>query len=196
VLNGYSPLTSFVDHLSAEKKRRIGSRETPGQSFTAVDDAETLAQEGTSQSLPYYCILESKTEIDITPDAQKDDIRVEYHPKSGRASTTVSFGEFRREEADRNRAPAHDTPWQLFGSRVNFEFAELAQQSLMNQGQIDAMIKLFRRCIDLGINSPEAFTLSSAKELSNIWTLAAETITPASTAFIIPHPAYFAHLWF
>jgi len=141
------------------------SPETPGQSFNLDDGDEVLAQE----------------QIDVTPaqnDAQKDDIRIEYHPKSGRVSTTVPFGEFKREEADRNRAPADDTPWRLFGSRVNFEFAELTHQSLMNQGQIDALIKLIRRCIDLGIDSPEAFTLDGAKELSNIWTLAAETITP------------------
>ncbi|KAF9789425.1 hypothetical protein BJ322DRAFT_990294, partial [Thelephora terrestris] len=102
------------------------------------------------------------------------DIRVEYHPNSGRKHKTFTLEEFQRACSDvQHTHPADPEPWLPFNTREDFEFAEIAQQSRLSKGQINALIRLFRKCIDIG---KEAFTFSNFNDMQKTLTLASERL--------------------
>lgn len=89
---------------------------------------------------------------------------MEFHPNSGRATKTVPMTEYGQQEAESSRTPQNE-PWRPFRSRADFEFAEIALDTAMNQKQVDALIKLFYRCID----NKGSFTLGSHQDMKLMW---------------------------
>lgn len=101
---------------------------------------------------------------------QDSDIRVKYHPSSGRGSETFRFEEF-KQAAPVSVPPEDPEPWKPFKTRADFEFAAITQDAGMSKAQVNSLIKLFHRCIESGKNS---FTLSSHNEMCNTLTVASE----------------------
>ncbi|THH17156.1 hypothetical protein EUX98_g9183 [Antrodiella citrinella] len=102
-----------------------------------------------------------------------DDIRTEYHPGSGIPTKTQRFEAFRRSEQQRNTS-LDGQPWLPFRTQANFEFAEIALDGALNRSQINALVKLFHRCI----NGQDKFTLNSYDDLRDTWHHASNLLTP------------------
>ena len=110
---------------------------------------------------------------DLTQSYQEDDIRVEYHPHSGHGPKILKLNEYRQPASDASAAAEHE-PWMPFRTRYDFEFAEIALGSGMTRKQMDAMIKLFRRCLEEGKGS---FTIKDHKDLKSTFKIAASRLT-------------------
>jgi hypothetical protein len=104
---------------------------------------------------------------------QDDDIRVEYHPSSGRDTEILKLDEY-QQSASGTSAPVDPEPWLPFQTREDFEFAEIALETGMTRKQVDALIKLFHRCIKKGEGS---FTISSHKNMADTFKIAANRLT-------------------
>lgn len=113
------------------------------------------------------------------------DIRIEYHPSSGRKPEVFAFEEFTR-AVQENTYPADPEPWAPFKTREDFEFAELARETGMTKGQINALIRLFHQCIE---NGKDSFTLSGYNEMHETLKVASERLPKVCCMF-------FAHFIF
>lgn len=102
---------------------------------------------------------------------QVDDIKIEFHPKSGRPTQFFNFEEFQRQRPRPKPVPGHPEPWKPFRTRLDFEIAELMLDSHMNAQQSGALLSLIRKVIDQPIN----FTLSSTDDLEKVWDHARKT---------------------
>lgn len=102
------------------------------------------------------------------------DIRVEYHPNSGCECKTFTFEEFQHIGSEARRAhPPDPEPWLPFKTRQDFEFAEIVLDTGMSQDQISALIRLFRKCLEIG---EESFTFLNYKDMRSTQTLASERL--------------------
>lgn len=101
-----------------------------------------------------------------------NDIRVEYHPNSGRQADVFKFNDYCQPTTAVN-TPADPEPWAPFRTREDFEFAEIALETGMSMGQVDALIKLFHKCI----KGEGSFTISSHKDMADTFKIAANRLT-------------------
>ncbi|KJA13371.1 hypothetical protein HYPSUDRAFT_151670 [Hypholoma sublateritium FD-334 SS-4] len=128
------------------------------------------------------------------PQPLDKEIRVEYHPTSNREAQHFIFEDYIdnvvQADPHPNKIPdphikGPEPVWHPFSSRLDFEIAELIQDTHMNSRQTDALLSLIRKCID----EPEAYTLQSSKDLKEIWTAArAKTIAFEKKTISIPYP--------
>lgn len=101
-----------------------------------------------------------------------DDIKIEFHPKSGRPTKFYRFDDYVAQEGQSTGEKAADPePWKPFRTRLDFEIAELMLDSHLNAGQSAILLSLIRKAIA----QPADFTLSSTDELEKFWTAARET---------------------
>ena len=113
---------------------------------------------------------------------QMDDIRTEYHPKSGCRTKTERFHEYKRSVAPENVSPPpNKEPWRPFISREDFEFAEVVLDAALNKDQVNTLIKLMHHCA----NGQSSFNIRSHSELCAIWKKASGMLTPVSTHIIV-----------
>ena len=102
------------------------------------------------------------------------DIRVEYHPNSGHECKTFTFEEFQHMGSEACRThPADPKPWLPFKTREDFEFAEIALLTGMSKKQISALIRLFRKCLEIG---EESFTFLNYDDMRRTQELASERL--------------------
>ncbi|KAI0055128.1 hypothetical protein BV25DRAFT_1816053 [Artomyces pyxidatus] len=106
---------------------------------------------------------------------QQDDIKVEYHPSSGRPTKIHRFEDFKRQASAKPPAPDSEEPWLPFRSREDFEFAEIALDAALNQRQTDALISFIHRCVKR--QHSESFTLSNHAEMLKLLDAASTTLT-------------------
>ncbi|KAH6902842.1 hypothetical protein BKA70DRAFT_1111973 [Coprinopsis sp. MPI-PUGE-AT-0042] len=102
--------------------------------------------------------------------AQQDDIRIVHHPNSNIPERLYRFEEYTESvEAFHNSIdtsePVTTTPWRPFRTRLDFEIAELVQDTNMSRRQRDSLIRLIKRCIA----EPEQFTLINEDDLQRTW---------------------------
>ncbi|KAJ6559821.1 hypothetical protein B0H19DRAFT_945156 [Mycena capillaripes] len=69
--------------------------------------------------------------------------------------------------------PADPQPWRPFRSQLDFEVAEFCEHNLLNKDSTQTLITLIRRCM---VN-PDDFTVTSQRELDELWELAAHKCT-------------------
>ena len=101
------------------------------------------------------------------------DIRIEYHPSSGREPKTLAFGDFiGAAAATGSTLPVDPDPWVPFRTQHDFEFAELVLDAGMSKDQVNAMIGLIHRCT----NGKGSFTLTSYDEMHKILAVASERL--------------------
>lgn len=101
-----------------------------------------------------------------------DDIKVEYHPKSKLDPVIYHFQDYRR-VLNQSDICLEEEPWRPFICRGDFEFAEIAMEAALSPKHINGLIKLIK-----AVASGTRFTITSDRELSRIWKLAAEKLTP------------------
>ncbi|KAJ3879833.1 hypothetical protein F5051DRAFT_438442 [Lentinula edodes] len=119
-------------------------------------------------------ILEELESEELESEIQLDDIKIEYHPNSGRKPLIVHFDDFgRSEDVNKGSIPPNRTPWHPWRSRMDFEVASLALDCHMNKQKTDKLINLIY-CAARGL---DAFTLKDHQEIQNTWDLAAERLT-------------------
>ena len=102
-----------------------------------------------------------------------NDIRIEYHPNSGRQADVFKLDEYHQSATAANTT-VDPEPWAPFQTREDFEFAEIALETGMTRGQVNALIKLFHKCINKGEGS---FTISSHKDMADKFKVASNRLT-------------------
>ena len=107
---------------------------------------------------------------EITENIPLDTIRTEYHPHTKSPPKVVKFEEYREYYSQRRRPTARNPtkPWSPFRTRAEFEFAEIALDAALNKRQVDALLKLFHRCIE----GQDQFGLKDHTDLTEMWELA------------------------
>jgi len=93
-----------------------------------------------------------------------DDIKVEYHPKSGCPIAIYSFEEFTQRPKPLQAEPDSE-PWKLFRTWLDFELASLMLKARMNERQSAALISLIHQCVE----EPKSFTITNVKDLKKMW---------------------------
>lgn len=130
-------------------------------------DNPTLGGEEIHPSSPNYNINATEPEL--------DDIKVEYHPRSGRPSQFFHFGDYTTDLPEMS-IPVDPEPWKPFRSRLDFELAELILDTHMNKAQTDTLISLIHHCV----SEPDSFTLKNESDLARIWENASIRATKVS----------------
>ena len=99
---------------------------------------------------------------------------MEYHPNSGCGCKTFTFEEFQHIGSESRRThPPDPEPWLPSKTRQDFEFAEIVLDTGMSQDQINALICLFWKCLEIG---EESFTFLNYKDMRSTQTLASERL--------------------
>ena len=101
-----------------------------------------------------------------------DDVRVEYHPSSGRRAEVFKSNKY-PPLAPEGSTIVEPEPWAPFRTREDFEFAEAVLDAGMNKKQMAALIKLFHKCI----KGDGSFTISSPKDLLDMLNVAGNRLT-------------------
>ena len=106
------------------------------------------------------------------------DIVIKYHPHSGKGDHILSPEEFKvsLNNDPEPTKPLDDKPWLPFRSREDFEFVELIRDALLNQTQVEKLIKLIRHCQD----TPGSFTFSNFGDLKDSLEGAHKLLTPVT----------------
>jgi hypothetical protein len=103
----------------------------------------------------------------MVEDVPLDAIRIEYHPHMNLPPKIVKFEEYREYHPQHRRpTPRNPTkPWTPFRTRAEFEFAEVALDAALNKRQVDALLKVFHRCL----NGEDKFGLKEHADLTEMW---------------------------
>lgn len=104
---------------------------------------------------------------------QADDIRTEYHPRSGLPSKVERFEDYKGQATTAPTLQPSKKPWLPFRSRVDFEFSEIALKAALNKNAVDALITLIHRCVD----EKGLFTLNNHADISKLWEMASSKLT-------------------
>lgn len=92
-----------------------------------------------------------------------DDIKVEYHPSSGRSTRIFPFAEFKQEWPEYEHL--NTNPEDPFQSRDDFDFAEAVLEARMKKPQIEAILKVMRRIHE----GRSEFSLWTHRDLMRTW---------------------------
>ena len=109
---------------------------------------------------------------------------MEYHPRSNQEAKHFQFDDYEwgtwAENTGANikfQAAENCEPWRPFSSQLDFEIAELMQETHMNSSQQNALLALIRRCIQ----HPDSFTLQTSKDTADTWAAARTRTASVST---------------
>lgn len=106
----------------------------------------------------------------LPAELEVDDMRTEYHPKTGRSPVTVHFDEYGKDEKTPfDDGPPDSEPWKPFRTRLDFDVADFALEAALNKGQTTRLLDLLNRCAE----HEEEVTIRSAKDLQDTWDRAA-----------------------
>ncbi|GJF00633.1 hypothetical protein PsYK624_169270 [Phanerochaete sordida] len=92
-----------------------------------------------------------------------NDVKVEYHPQSGRESCTYSFYNYANDQ--QSVVLEEGDPWKPFSSRDDYEFANIVLQAGMKQEQVDCLFDIIRR----KCKNESDLTFGSYKDVEAAW---------------------------
>ncbi|KAG2064031.1 hypothetical protein BDR04DRAFT_1036403, partial [Suillus decipiens] len=92
-----------------------------------------------------------------------DDIRAEYHLRSGIPTKTDHFADFCCHTTAHSQVPENTTPWELFASRIDFDFAELILKANLTKLQTNELIALIRHA------AFERFSVTDYDGICKMW---------------------------
>ncbi|KAI6035018.1 hypothetical protein F5J12DRAFT_778604 [Pisolithus orientalis] len=107
--------------------------------------------------------------------AKLPEFKIQFHPRSNRPPIYQSYEEF-HVHSEKSASPVDKTPWSPFRTLGDFEFAEIALASLLNQQQVNALLDLFAHVTQGAIQ----VTLKNDAELHKVCDAAAMELTPFS----------------
>jgi hypothetical protein len=102
------------------------------------------------------------------------DFKTKYHPHSKHPTLFQDANEFRVHKSF--KPPPDDAPWCPFRCKGNFEFAEIALDTSLNQKQVNTLLDLIA-CVAKGTTQ---VTLKNEQELRKACDAAAAELTPVS----------------
>ena len=106
-----------------------------------------------------------------------NDIKILYHPHSGRATEHIRLDDYRSRVSGSvpktnpsfsESKPPLEEPWYPFRSRLDFEVADFALNTHLNKTETETLLSLIQRCI----KNLEQHTLKDYKEIAEYWDLA------------------------
>jgi hypothetical protein len=97
-----------------------------------------------------------------------DDIKAEYHAGSGKPTTIHSFETFGSERPKVNVTDFDGKPWCPFGSRADFEFAEIIHDAHMSRDAVNRLLKLMGRVT----SGEDQLSFSSYNDVQQAWSKA------------------------
>ncbi|GJE85102.1 Plavaka transposase-domain containing protein [Phanerochaete sordida] len=100
---------------------------------------------------------------------EKDDIRVEYHPASGRGTKISAFGDYQREYPARPPAEGDDKAFAPFNSLEDYQFAEIALDAGLKKPQVDRLLSF----IQAGKTGASKVTFETSADVDAAWDKAA-----------------------
>ncbi|GJF00191.1 hypothetical protein PsYK624_164700 [Phanerochaete sordida] len=108
---------------------------------------------------------------DVTQRPRKvDDIKIEYHPLSGRGSQIYRFVHFKREQPLRVDIPDDfDECFSPFNSLDDYRFAEVALDAGLKEEQVNVLLDIIAKIR----NGESKFSLTSCAEMNAAWAKAA-----------------------
>lgn len=111
-----------------------------------------------------------------------DTIKTEYHPRSKRKVKIKeeNFENYHEYDEPKVKSAPTKKPWSPFGSKSDFEFAEIAQDAHLNNVQVDRLLKLFQHCL----TGKDKLNLKNSKHLKEIWDQAC-TLLPGVSCFFL-----------
>ncbi|KAJ7897519.1 hypothetical protein B0H13DRAFT_2234374 [Mycena leptocephala] len=115
---------------------------------------------------------------DAPPNEEEPEIKRVFHPHSKRLPLFQSFREYVRMAEPKE--PVDRRPWRPFRSQLDFEVAEFCETNMLNKDSTQTLISLIQRCNA----NPEDFTLTSQRELDELWELASHKCTKFASGTI------------
>jgi len=111
--------------------------------------------------------------MNVEEEFNADDIKVEFHPHSGKPTQIFPFDDFTRlashsdlvQIQEENRPNTGRPPWHPFTTRTDFELAELMLDAHLNENQSSTLLKIVN---SIAPRSKE-LTISTTQHLSSIW---------------------------
>lgn len=101
------------------------------------------------------------------------DIKVEYHPKSGKPYEIVSSEEWYRREEKESYFDVDTDPWAPFENRDDFDFAEFALDAGLNKKLVKRLFHILG-CVKAGMSK---LSFTCYDDLKTAWDVASETET-------------------
>lgn len=170
---GSQPSTENVSR-TVTRADRVVSAETSGN--FVVSDYHVV--EVDTASLPAPDESNSQEPLDDDWQTCHDDIRTEYHPRSGRSTKTARFQDYGQEVHNKPEQLQNTRPWHPYRSRLDFDLSELMMEAALNHNQTARLISLIQRA--QSSNNQDSFTIQSYSDLANIRTLAGEQYVDVS----------------
>ncbi|KAG2073422.1 hypothetical protein BDR04DRAFT_1152194 [Suillus decipiens] len=112
-------------------------------------------------------------DLEYQREFQLDDIKVEYHPKSGIPTKVQAFGDFKCQPAHYSSwlIPDPDMhPWHPFKSCLEFNVAEIVLEAALNNKQTDCLLDICHCCAQ----KSEKFTFHNHKDVCAKWDAASQ----------------------
>jgi hypothetical protein len=111
------------------------------------------------------------------------DIKIEYHPNTKRFPDNIPLNEYQARQ--KSKAPHSNTrrPWKPFGTRSEFEFAEVALRAGLTKNQVNSLIQVMRRCFQ----GEDSFDIRDHEHLCTIWNAGSILHTMVSSLLDFEH---------
>ncbi|KAL1741517.1 hypothetical protein HDZ31DRAFT_16776, partial [Schizophyllum fasciatum] len=117
------------------------------------------------------------------------DVRIEYHPSSGKPPVITPLSDLRREgdapSAFNCEAPRNREPWVGFRTRLDYEICEFIIHTRLNTEETKRLLKLIHCAQDT-----REFTVKSIEDLNERWRLAAQATLYKTTTFTAEGEGY------
>ena len=150
----------LIDHLSQQL-----APDSPFQDDISVSADYCLSSDPMQVAVSDYPVAEEE--------CMRDDIKTIYHPHSGLGSRIQRFQDYGTDHPLDNKSLVDKEPWRPFRSRLDFEVAELALATHMNNDEVNTLCSLIHHAA----NGIEKFTIQGSRDLNNLWQLAADKRT-------------------
>lgn len=110
---------------------------------------------------------------------EEDDIQVQYHPAYAQSPQVYRFEDYEGFREHPPPPPPSATPWDPWRSRLDFEVAKLALDANMNEKQTNHLLEILNKLAKYAREgrTEETCSIKSAKEMKDLWELAAVKAT-------------------
>lgn len=105
------------------------------------------------------------------------DIKIEHHPDTKRDPDIIPFKMYQARQKHKKPQLNTKRPWKPFGTRSEFEFAEVALRAGLTKNQVNALIQVMQRCIQ----GEDSFAIRDHDHLHTIWNAGAILHTAVSS---------------
>ena len=107
-----------------------------------------------------------------------DDIKVEYHPRSGRGTRLFHFEDYECERAlQQTSYTGFNKPYAPFNSLEDFKFAEIALEAGLKKAQVETLLSIIKGARE----GSSSFTFESWDDMNLAWDKAAVHHPPVRT---------------